>query len=52
MQRVRARVRVSDAKWDPVIDKKHDALVIILRLKQCDAFPTNQSHNIVLKCEW
>ena len=26
MQRVGARVRVSDATWDPVIDKKHDAL--------------------------
>ena len=26
MQRARARVRVSDAKWDPVTDKKHDAL--------------------------
>ena len=26
MQRVGARVSVSNAKWDPVIDKKHDAL--------------------------
>ena len=26
MQRVGARARVSDATWDPVIDKKHDAL--------------------------